>query len=78
MRWHSTIVLVVISWGRLVVDELHRTEFVGLGEELRWLGNLIELHFSYFNNLLELLDVDLENQHAGQSCWRVFVILDII
>ena len=41
-------------WGCLAVGELRRVELVGLGEELRWLGHLLELKFVNLVHMLEL------------------------
>ena len=55
---------MVFRWGGIVVGNLHWVELVTLGEELRWLVNLLELHFGNFVHLLELLDMALK-------FWRV-------
>ena len=54
MRWKNTIVLVVFGRGGLVASKIRRVELVGLGEQIRWLGDLIKINFCDIFHLLEL------------------------
>ena len=72
------IVLVVFGRGGIAVDKLHRVDIVGLGEEIRWLGDLLELNFCNLMHMLELLDIALNLRFVGRALGQVFRQLGII
>ena len=53
MWWRSAIVLVVFVWGGLAVGNICRVELSRMGEELRWLDDIVDLNFGEFLHLLE-------------------------
>ena len=58
--------MVVLRRGGLVVGKFHRVELVGLGDELYFLGNILELYIGDFMHLLGLLDVALKFWRVGR------------
>ena len=70
MRRQSTIFLVAFSWGGLVVGKIHRVELVGIGEEIRWLGKLLDINCGHLVHLLEFVDVSFKFQRAVQV-WTI-------
>ena len=60
---------MVFGRGGIAIGKILRVKLTGLGEELRWLGDL---------HLLEFLDVDLEFRRVGRARGPVFGRLNII
>ena len=51
---------MVFIWGGIAVGKLHRADLVGVGEEIHWLVNLLDLKFGDFVHLLEFLNVSCD------------------
>ena len=47
------------GWGGIVVGKLCRVKLAGLGEEIRWLGDLIDILFCNLMHMLDFEDVAL-------------------
>ena len=58
---------MVFVRGGLFVNDICRVDLAGLGEELCFLGDLLELNFDNLRHLLEFLDVDLELPLVGRD-----------
>ena len=52
MRHRSTIILVVLIQGGLIVVNIHWFDIIGLGEELHWLSKLLKLDCGELMNML--------------------------
>ena len=72
------MVLVVLSWDGLFIDELLRVDLIRLVEELHWLSKLLDLDCGDLMHLLEFVDVDLELQRPGQDHEQVFARFNTI
>ena len=68
---------MVLGWGGLIASNLRRIKVVGMGEEIRWSGDCIDLFFCKLVHLLEFLDAALEFCHFGPAHGQVFIWLDI-
>ena len=53
MRWKSAVILVVFIWGDLVFYNIYRINISGMGEEISWLGDIIELILCNLVHMLE-------------------------
>ena len=74
----SAVVLVVFRRSGLVNSEIRRTKLVGMGEELRWLCDLLKLNFGNLVYLLNFLYLALEFRPVGRAPGQIFAQLDII
>ena len=78
MRRRIKTLSVVFRPGVRIDEEIHRVEIVGLGEELRWLDNLLEINFVDLLHLLEFLYVAFDFRFFGRARGHVFARLNII
>ena len=64
--------LSVFFWGGPVFGKLRIINPVGMDEELRQLGDHIEIYCCDLVNMLDLLDVYLNFWCVGRACGKVF------
>ena len=72
MHKSSAIVSVVFGWCGTIVENIRRVNIIGLVEEIRWLGNLLEIKFGNLLHMLKFLDVALKFRCVGQASQRAF------